>query len=128
MKTNELPRILSDFLLKELPVVSNQSSNTIASYHDTYVRLLHYFQDVVGIKPEKLNISDLTAERIMEFLNWLESECGNSINTRNQRMAAIHSLFRYIQMQAPEYMFQCQQVLGIPYKKAKKAGWLFKRG
>lgn len=126
MKTNELPRLLSDFLLKELPVVRNQSSNTIASYHDTYVRLLSYFQDVVGIKPEKLKIRDLTAEQITEFLNWLESECGNSISTRNQRMAAIHSLFRYIQMQAPEYMFQCQQVLGIPYKKApkKQVGYL----
>ncbi|MCC8150417.1 MAG: phage integrase N-terminal SAM-like domain-containing protein [Lachnospiraceae bacterium] len=95
MKTNELPRLLSDFLLKELPVVRNQSSNTIASYHDTYVRLLSYFQDVVGIKPEKLKIRDLTAEQITEFLNWLESECGNSISTRNQRMAAIHSLFRH---------------------------------
>ncbi len=53
-------------------------------------------------------------------MNWLEQECNNSISTRNQRLAAIHSLFRYIQMQAPEYMFQCQQILGIKYKKAEK--------
>ena len=120
MKTNDFPLLLSDFLLKELPSVRNQSSNTIASYRDTYIRLLTYCRDILAIKPEKLHVSDLTAERITEYLNWLECECSNSISTRNQRLAAIHSLFRYIQMQAPEHMFQCQQVLGIPYKKAEK--------
>lgn len=120
MKTNDFPRILSDFLLKELPVVRNQSNNTITAYRDTYVRLLTYCRDVLSIKPEKLSIGDLTADRIAEYLNWLECECNNSISTRNQRLAAIHSLFRFIQMQAPEYMFQCQQVLGIPYKKTEK--------
>ena len=113
MKTNDFPRMLSDFLLKELPGVRNQSSNTIVSYRDTYIRLLTYCRDILGIRPENLNVADLTAERIAEFLNWLERKCNNSISTRNQRLAAIHSLFRYIQMQAPEHMFQCQQVLGI---------------
>lgn len=120
MKTNDFPRLLSDFLLKELPGVRNQSTNTIVSYRDTYIRLLTYCRDILDIKPETLSVGDLTAERITGFLNWLESECNNSISTRNQRLAAIHSLFRYIQMQAPEHMFQCQQVLGIPYKKAGK--------
>lgn len=120
MKTNDFPRLLSDFLLKELPGVRNQSTNTIVSYRDTYIRLLTYCRDILEIKPENLNVGDLTAERITEFLNWLECECNNSISTRNQRLAAIHSLFRYIQMQAPEHMFQCQQVLGIPYKKTGK--------
>ena len=120
MKTNDFPRILSDFLLKELPGIRNQSSNTIVSYRDTYKRLLTYCRDILDIKPETLSVGDLTAERITEFLNWLESECNNSISTRNQRLAAIHSLFRYIQMQTPEHMFQCQQVLGIPYKKTGK--------
>lgn len=120
MKMNDFPRMLSDFLLKDLPEVRNQSSNTIVSYRDTYIRLLTYCRDILNIKPENLNVGDLSVERIAGFLNWLECECNNSISTRNQRLAAIHSLFRYIQMQAPEYMFQCQQVLGIPYKKASK--------
>ena len=120
MKTTDFPQLLSDFLLKELPTVRNQSSNTIASYRDTYIRLLTFYRDILGIKPESLNVSDLTAERITDFLNWLERECKNSISTRNQRLAAIHSLFRYIQIQAPEHMFLCQKVLGIPYKKAGK--------
>lgn len=120
MKTNEFPRILSSFLLNELPVVQNQSGNTITSYRDTFIRLLTYMQDVVRINAGKVRVDDLTAERITEFLNWLEKERGNSVSTRNQRLAAIHSLFQYIQVQSPEYMFQCQQVLAIPFKKSEK--------
>lgn len=120
MKTTDFPSMLSDFLLKELPNIRNQSSNTIISYRDTYVRLLIYCRDVLSIKPERISVTDLTAERLVDYLNWLEQDCNNSINTRNQRLAAIHSLFRYIQMQSPEYLFQCQQILGIPYKKAEK--------
>ena len=120
MKTTDFPSMLSDFLLKELPNIRNQSSNTIISYRDTYVRLLIYYRDVLSIKPERISVTDLTAERLVDYLNWLEQDCNNSINTRNQRLAAIHSLFRYIQMQSPEYLFQCQQILGIPYKKAEK--------
>lgn len=120
MKTTDFPSMLSDFLLRELPNIRNQSSNTIISYRDTYVRLLIYCRDVLSIKPERISVTDLTAERLVDYLNWLEQDCNNSINTRNQRLAAIHSLFRYIQMQSPEYLFQCQQILGIPYKKAEK--------
>ncbi len=120
MKTTDFPSMLSDFLLKELPNIRNQSSNTIISYRDTYVRLLIYCRDVLSMKPERISVADLTAERLVDYLNWLEQDCNNSINTRNQRLAAIHSLFRYIQMQSPEYLFQCQQILGIPYKKAEK--------
>ena len=120
MKTTDFPSMISDFLLKELPNIRNQSSNTIISYRDTYVRLLIYCRDVLSIKPERISVADLTAERLVDYLNWLEQDCNNSINTRNQRLAAIHSLFRYIQMQSPEYLFQCQQILGIPYKKAEK--------
>ena len=120
MKTTDFPSMLSDFLLRELPNIRNQSSNTIMSYRDTYVRLLIYCRDVLSIKPERISVTDLTAERLVDYLNWLEQDCNNSINTRNQRLAAIHSLFRYIQMQSPEYLFQCQQILGIPYKKAEK--------
>jgi len=117
---NDFPRLVSSFLLNELPVVHNQSSNTISSYRDTYIRLLNYMQDEIGIKANKIKVSDLTTERITDFLNWLERERGNSISTRNQRLAAVHSLFQYIQIQSPDYMFQCQQVLAIPFKKSEK--------
>ena len=98
----------------------NQSKNTITSYRDTYIQLIKFMIDVKNVKSNKIQVDDLTNEVIIDFLNWIEKEKGNSISTRNQRLAAIHSLFQYIQMQVPEYMFQCQQIIGIPYKKAEK--------
>ncbi|MFI3173365.1 MAG: tyrosine-type recombinase/integrase [Eubacteriales bacterium] len=118
--TNDFPQLLSDFLLHELPILHNQSKNTIISYRDTYIQLLKYMEDEKNIISNKVQVTDLTVNTIEEFLNWLESEKGNSINTRNQRLAAIRSLFHYIQKNAPEYMFQCHQIIGIPFKKAEK--------
>lgn len=121
MKTmTDFPRLLSSFLMNELPAIQNQSANTITSYRDTYIRLLEYMQHEQNIRSERLSIANLTSGTISEFLNWLETERSNSIGTRNQRLAAIHSLFRYIQTQSPEYMFQCQQILAIPFKKTEK--------
>ena len=118
--TNDFPQLLSSFLLNELPIIHNQSKNTIASYRDTYVQLLKYIESEKGISSDKIKVTDLTVTAIEEFLNWLELEKGNSISTRNQRLAAIRSLFHYIQKNAPEYMFQCHQIIGIPFKKTEK--------
>lgn len=118
--TNDFPQLLSSFLLHELPIIHNQSKNTIASYRDTYIQLLNYMENEKGISSDKIRVTDLTVSTIEEFLNWLEAEKGNSISTRNQRLAAIRSLFHYIQKNAPEYMFQCHQIIGIPFKKAEK--------
>ena len=117
---NNFQQLLSNFLLNELPIVHNQSKNTITSYRDTYIQLIKFMIDVKNVKSNKIQVDDLTNGVIIDFLNWIEKEKGNSISTRNQRLAAIHSLFQYIQMQVPEYMFQCQQIIGIPYKKAEK--------
>ena len=57
---------------------------------------------------------------IKDFLNYIEDQKKCSVNTRNQRLAAIRSLFHYIQKNAPEYMFQCHQIIGIPFKKTEK--------
>ena len=118
--TNDFPQLLSNFLLNELPIIHNQSKNTIASYRDTYVQLLKYMESEKGISSDKIRVTDLTVTAIEEFLNWLEVEKGNAISTRNQRLAAIRSLFHYIQKNAPEYMFQCHQIIGIPFKKSQK--------
>jgi site-specific recombinase XerD len=118
--TNEFPRILSGFLLDELPVVQNQSGNTTTSCRDACKRLLCHMQGEARINARNVRISGLSNGRIIEFLNWLERECGNSISARNQRLAAIHSLFRHIQVQAPEYMLQRRQALAMPFKKAEK--------
>ena len=101
---NNFQQLLSNFLLNELPIVHNQSKNTITSYRDTYIQLIKFMIDVKNVKSNKIQVEDLTNEVIIDFLNWIEKEKGNSISTRNQRLAAIHSLFQYIQMQVPEYI------------------------
>ena len=119
MKTTDLAKHLTSFLTLELPAVRNVSPNTILSYRDTFRQLLIYMDVLCEIKPEHLKIADLTKEEIISFLDDIESK-GNSINTRNQRLAAIHALFRYIQTQEPGLIFQCQQILSIPFKKQQK--------
>lgn len=119
MKTTDLAKQLTSFLMVELPGVRNVSPNTILSYRDTFRQLLLYMNDQRGIKPERLKLADLTKDEIIAFLGDIELK-GNSISTRNQRLAAVHALFRYIQTQEPELLFQCQQILSIPFKKQQK--------
>ena len=120
MKTTDLAKCLASFLTSELPSVRNVSSNTVASYRDTFKQLLIFMKERQGIKPERLTIRDITKEAVISFLEDIESARGNSIGTRNQRLAAVHALFRYIQTQEPGAIFQCQQILSIPFKKQPK--------
>jgi site-specific recombinase XerD len=69
------------------------------------------------LKIEHISFKDINAERIRAFFNWLETERKVSISTRNQRLAAIHSFYRYAQTEYPEVLFECQRILGIPFKK-----------
>ncbi|MFV0465375.1 MAG: tyrosine-type recombinase/integrase [Lachnospiraceae bacterium] len=119
-KLTDFAKVLGSFLTIELPSTRNVSTNTICSYRDTYKQLLLFMNTKYKIKPEQLSIKHLTRDELTVFLEYLESEQHNSISTRNQRLAAIHALFRYIQTQEPSYIFQCQQVLAIPFKKPPK--------
>lgn len=120
MKKNDFAQYIAAFLTKHLAGTRNLSANTIASYRDTFVILLTFMNDKYSIKPEKLGIPEFSPDRVKEFLGYLETEHGNSISTRNQRLVAIHSFFRYISMQNPEYMFLSQQILAIPEKKKEQ--------
>lgn len=120
MKTTDLAKCLASFLTAELPSVRNVSPNTVVSYRDTFKQLLIFMKEQQGIKPERLMVRDVTKEAVTSFLEDIESARGNSIGTRNQRLAAIHALFRYIQTQNPDAIFQCQQILSIPFKKQPK--------
>jgi len=82
--------------------------------------LLRYFSDAKGIAPEKILVSTVSKEVVEEFLLWLERERGYSISSRNQRLAAIHAFFRYLQCEKPEHMLHSQRIISIPFKKAPK--------
>ena len=117
MRPTDFSYYLSDFLTGYLAGQRNLSSNTIKSYRDTFVFLLEFIKETRWISPEKVSIAQIDKFMIESYLSWLENAKGNSIATRNQRLAAIHAFFRYLQSQKPEYMFHSQTILSIPIKK-----------
>lgn len=94
------------------------SPNTIAAYRDVWRLLLQFVQSQTGTQPWRLDITDLNAEVICDFLNHLERERNNSIRTRNARLAAIRSLFRYAALRHPEHAALIARVLEIPTKRS----------
>lgn len=120
MKPTDFSIYLTKFLSDFLPGQKNVSPNTIRSYRDTFKLLLRYFQERERIPPEKLTMSCITQVRITSFLDWLETERGCSVTTRNLRLTAVHSFFRYAQAESPESLFHFQKVIAIPVKKGRK--------
>ena len=99
----------------------NVSPHTIRAYRDTLRLLLDYAEARLGRQPSQLDIAELDAPLIAAFLDHLETERRNSISTRNARLAAIHSLFRYAQHRHPEHAQDIARVLAIPLKRADRA-------
>lgn len=117
MKKSDFPKIVSDFLSIYLPSQRNFSKNTIASYCDTFKLLIRYLQTVHSIAVERMEIKQIKGEFILSFLKWLEEKRGSSISTVNQRLACIHTFFRYILMQRPDLLHEAQKILSIPFRK-----------
>lgn len=97
------------------------SPHTIASYRDTIRLLLAHLSQNTGVPASRLDWADLDAPRIAAFLDHLETERGNSVATRNTRLAAIHSLFSYAALEHPEHAASIARVLAIPPKRYEKA-------
>lgn len=114
--------LLHRFLTAHLAGLRGCSPNTIASYRDTFKLLIVFFRDGRSIPPSKLTLDRIDAAAITEFLNWLEVSRHNSISTRNQRLAAISSFYRWMQSQDPASMASCQDILAIPAKKQAQPG------
>lgn len=117
MKTTDFAKFLTTYLTKVLPGQRNFSTHTITSYRDRFKLLLLFCQQSKGIALEQLTLSQLDDTLVYEFVAWIEAERHCSISTRNQRLAAIHAFFRYVQTEAPEQLLICQRILSIPFKK-----------
>jgi len=120
MKPTDFSMHLTAFLSDYLPFQRNVSKNTIKSYRDTFKLLLLFCEQEEAIPIEKLTMKKLSPELIAKFLNWLETDRKSSISTRNLRLTAIHSFFRYAQAEAPESLYHYQKVLAIPVKKKRQ--------
>ena len=107
---------LEAFLTERLMAQRAASPNTVASYRDTFRLLLRFAAERTGKRPSALDFSDLDAVLIGAFLEHLEAVRGNSVRTRNNRLAAVHSLFGYSALRHPEHAATIQRVLAIPVK------------
>ena len=112
---------LQAFFTERLTDQKHASAHTIAAYRDTIRLLLTFAAEQVGEPPSDLDIDDIDAPLIGAFLDHLEHERGNTIRTRNARLAAIRSLFRYAALRHPEHAATIQRVLAIPSKRHDQA-------
>jgi integrase/recombinase XerD len=108
---------LQAFFTDRLITERNASPATIASYRDTMRLLLGYAHDHTGKAPHELDVDDLDAPLVAAFLSHLETGRGNSARTRNNRLAAIHSLYRYAALRHPEHAYTIARVIAIPTKR-----------
>jgi integrase/recombinase XerD len=112
---------LQAFFTERLIRQRHASGHTIAAYRDALRLLLGYVSGRTGIAPSALDIADLDAPLIAGFLDHLETQRGNSVRTRNARLAAIRSLFRFAALAHPEHAQTIARVLAIPPKRFDQA-------
>jgi site-specific recombinase XerD len=106
------------FFTERLARQRRASTHTISAYRDTLRLLLNFAAGRTGTSPCRLDIADLNAPVITAFLDHLEHDRGNSVRTRNARLAAIHSLFAFAALRHPEHAADIDRVLAIPPKRA----------
>lgn len=113
----ELPHLLEAFFTKRLMAQRNVSPHAIASYRDTFRLLLQFAEKRLGRSPSKLKMQDLDASFVGAFLDQGERTRANSARTRNLRLTAIRSFFRFAALEVPEHSGLIQRVLAIPAKR-----------
>jgi integrase/recombinase XerD len=112
-----LAPVLQAFFTDRLIAQRRASGHTITGYRDTFRLLLRFAATKTAKTPSALNIADLDAALIVEFLDHLEADRHNTVRTRNWRLAAIHSLFGYAALHHPEDAAVIQRVLAVPAKR-----------
>jgi site-specific recombinase XerD len=118
---NDLAPLLQSFFTDRLARQRQASPHTIAAYRDAFKLLLGFAERRTGRHPAQLGLTDLDAPMIGAFLQYLQDERGNAVVTRNARLAAIHSFYRYAALHAPEHAALIQRVLAIPPKRTDRA-------
>ena len=115
-KASTLALALKGFFLDYLPRQRALSPHTLQSYRDSLKLLLQFTAGEKG-DPSQLALEELSVEKVTAFLQSLENGRHNRVSTRNVRLSAIHSFFRYVAGQHPEHLEQAQRILSIPFKR-----------
>lgn len=117
---NDFAPLLQSFFTDRLARQRQASGHTVAAYRDTFRLLLSFTAERTGIAPSRLDIADLDAPLIGAFLSHLEAERGNTVATRNARLAALRSFYTYAAFHAPQAAASIARVLAIPAKRGDK--------
>ncbi len=121
MKAANLPALLQRFFTDRLQSQLGASPHTIASYRDTFRLLLRFASGRLAREPSQMCVEDLDVKLIGDFLDHLEHCRACSPKTRNTRLAALRSFFRFVSYTEPKCCLQCQQVLAIPNKRHERS-------
>jgi integrase/recombinase XerD len=119
------PALLQAFFTDRLCTQMQASANTIAGYRDTFRLLLRFAGEQRGKAPTQLRIEDIDADLTADFLLHVETARRNSARSRNTRLAAIRSFFRYVAMNDPAHLLDCQRILAMPSKRHVKRAVTF---
>lgn len=114
---NTLARMLREFFSNYVPELRGLSRHTLLSYRDTLLLLLRFVAASRNTNPVTLELDAISPDAVLGFLNYLEEQRHNKASSRNVRLAAIHSFFRYVAIHMPERLDQAQRILGIPFKR-----------
>lgn len=120
MKTHPLPAYLQRFFTERLATQLKASPNTVASYRDTFRLLLRYAASRLRRPPTELQVADIDAELVGLFLADIESTRGNGARSRNTRLSAIRSFFKYVAVNEPQLLHHCQRILAMPPKRHER--------
>jgi integrase/recombinase XerD len=112
---------LGSFLREHLPKERRASQHTCEAYAQSFQLLLGFAANRLKIKPSQIEIERLDAPLILTFLEHLENKRGNSVRTRNARLAAINSFFRFLEYRVPSCLDQSRRIHAIPMKKTDQA-------
>ena len=118
--TSNVPTLIERYFSERLMRQRNVSANTIASYRDAFRLLFTFAQARLRKPPSTLTLDDLDAPFISAFLEDLEKKRGAGVRTRNLRLTAIRSFFRFASFEEPAYSAHIQRVLAIPSKRHDK--------
>ena len=108
---------LQMFLIEHLDIQRGLRKTSIRSYRDTLRLFLQYVSKTSGKQITKLSLTELTYDYVLGFLKSMEQSRSNSVSTRNQRLAAIHTFYKYVASFVPEMISEGQRVAAIPTKR-----------
>lgn len=120
MKPTDFAIRLTQFLGEYLPAHRNVSPNTIKAYRDAFTLFLRYCRDQRGLAPERVTLDSIDVSLVLAFLDYLETERYCCARTRNHRLSALHAFFRYLQIEDPDRIAQCQRILAVPFQRSPR--------